>query len=619
MPADDANGDEQILLRRAHQGDATAFDQLWQQQLPALTRFCRSLHRSSDNDAFFDADDLVAETFIRALHNLNRYSPALGSLDAWLREIARNLFLNRCTREQRRTRLLAVPLRSTQTALPHTDPTWSHALLQSAMQEINALPSPLRAVFQLHLDEYSHQEIAQRLQLTTANASKRLERARLRLRQRLTLLLDELPLLENQLSAIVRSFQVVELKLETGGIVQICLSAPPSPRTLPSRRGGHSWLQRANTLYQRGDWEAAESEYRTLLEKHPITIEAIRALVQILREQQRLPELLAALPSEIFSDTPLALQAELKGYAALARGDMETACAALREAIALTPDDPELYVALDQALADQSHYEEQLANLATLRRRLPHDSRAYVAAAHPYARLQRDAEALPLMEQAVALDPNSPDAIKELFQVRMRLRLHDHTTESLARRLVHLAPELLDSWHSLAWFWKAQGRPTPGAALLTRFVQDHPNHALAHAALAWAQLYASSPLACAHHARRAYQLAPRRSYVAWTMAMACGCTPTVISVQEAHALLTQIARQFQSDSFLQKEVALRLLSRDLLKEALRYARRAWRLHCGGEEETLLKKIYQELGHEGRQLRVKANSLGIHSLSHTIPE
>ena len=78
MPADDANWDEQILLRRAHQGDATAFDQLWQQQLPALTRFCRSLHRQSGSDATFDADDLVAETFIRALHHLNRYSPEIG-------------------------------------------------------------------------------------------------------------------------------------------------------------------------------------------------------------------------------------------------------------------------------------------------------------------------------------------------------------------------------------------------------------------------------------------------------------------------------------------------------------------------------------------------------------
>ncbi|WP_395094903.1 sigma-70 family RNA polymerase sigma factor [Armatimonas sp.] len=607
MPANDANWDEGILLRRAHQGDATAFDQLWQQQLPALTRFCRSLHRPSGSDATFDADDLVAETFIRALHHLNRYRPALGGLDAWLREIARNLFLNRCTREQRRTRLLAVPLRSTHTALAHTDPTWSHALLQSAIQEINALPSPLRAVFQLHLDEFSHQEIAQRLQLSTGNASKRLERARLRLRQRLTLLLDELPLLEDQLSAIVRNFHVVEVRLETGGIVQICLSAPASPRTLPSRRGGNSWLQRAHALYQRGDWEAAESEYRTLLKKHPPTIGAIRALVPILREQQRLPELLTALPTEILPGTPPALQTEIRGYAALARGDTDTARAALYEAIALAPEDPELHVALDQLLADQSRYEEQLANLAVLRRLLPHDSRGYVAVAHPYARLQRDAEALPLLEQAVVLNPNSPEAIKELFQVRMRMKLHDHTTESLARRLVYLAPELLDSWHSLAWFWREQGRPAPGAALLTRFVQDHPHHALAHAALAWAQLYANSPLACAHHARCAYQLAPRRPYVAWTMAMACGCTPSVISVQEAQAHLTEIARNFPRDSFLQLEVAERFVSRGLPLKALRSARRAFRLNPKTNEAALLQSIYQELGHDGRRLRVPATS------------
>ena len=593
------SSDDLVFLRRAQAGDNAAFDQLWQHHRPGLARFCRSLYRKARVDIAFDADDLVSETFIRALHQLSRYDPLRGNFDSWLRELARNLFLNRYTRQQRHIRLLAAPPNP---SLAQAESPWNHTLLRAGMQAVNALPLPLRAVFHLHLEEFSHQEIALQLNVTTATASKRLERARYQLRQTLALLLDDLPLLEIELSAIIRGFQVIELTLETGGVLQVCSSAPASNTPLASRRGWRSWLQRGEQLYRAGQWEAATEELTALLRQYPMTLEAVRVLVHIFREQDRLAELTPQLPATLPETTPPAVAAELRGYAALARGEGAAACDAFRQAIRLAPEDPQPYFALDHALESQSRYEEQLTNLAALRQILPHDSRAYVASVFPYAQLGRDDEALPLLEQAVALDPNSPQAIKELFQVRMRLRRHDHVTESLARRLVYLAPDLLDSWHSLAWFWRVQGHPASSVAVLQRFVREHPNHAMAHAALAWEHLYASNHEKATSHARRAYALAPRRSYVAWTMAMACGCFPEWISSTEVHLLLTEIARQFPRDSFLQREVALRFQSRGWLKEALRYARRAWRLYPGPAEAALLQSIYRELGHAGRQLK-----------------
>jgi len=75
------------LARRAHRGDAAAFDELVRRFYRSVHRFCWRLVRSTD------ADDLAQDTFVRALVHFERFDPERPVLP-WLIAIARRLCLD---------------------------------------------------------------------------------------------------------------------------------------------------------------------------------------------------------------------------------------------------------------------------------------------------------------------------------------------------------------------------------------------------------------------------------------------------------------------------------------------------------------------------------------------
>jgi tetratricopeptide (TPR) repeat protein len=193
-----------------------------------------------------------------------------------------------------------------------------------------------------------------------------------------------------------------------------------------------------------------------------------------------------------------------------------------------------------------------------------------VAAYTPCARLYRFDLALPLLERAVALDPNDPMALKHLFQARMNLCLRDAETLGLAERLVSLAPQLVDSWEELAWIYAELGRDEESLAVLRQFLAEHPENAEAHTALAWRCHYLGDYAAVVHHARRAYALAPQDSHVCWTMLFACGHLPDA----EVSRAVEEIVARFPGDAAVMQMVSRTYHARGRETEALEYARRA---------------------------------------------
>jgi RNA polymerase sigma-70 factor (ECF subfamily) len=86
------------LLDAAREGDERAVTALIEATSPAVSGICRMLGSPSE------IDDLVQETYIRALVSLDRYSGA-GSVIGWFLAIARNTCADHVRRRQRQARL----------------------------------------------------------------------------------------------------------------------------------------------------------------------------------------------------------------------------------------------------------------------------------------------------------------------------------------------------------------------------------------------------------------------------------------------------------------------------------------------------------------------------------
>src|SRR5215212_10103751 len=85
-----------VLVRRLRDRDRTAWEELYTEYAPRLRPFA---YRLTGNR--HDGDDLVQETFVRALPRLDRLDPATVDLGPYLFTTLRNLFLKSTERARR--------------------------------------------------------------------------------------------------------------------------------------------------------------------------------------------------------------------------------------------------------------------------------------------------------------------------------------------------------------------------------------------------------------------------------------------------------------------------------------------------------------------------------------
>src|SRR5262252_5368867 len=93
-----------VLVRRLRERDRTAWEELYEEYAPRLRPFA---YRLTGNR--HDADDLVQETFVRALPRLDRLDPETVDIGAYLFTTLRNLFLKSVERGRRTEPTADVP------------------------------------------------------------------------------------------------------------------------------------------------------------------------------------------------------------------------------------------------------------------------------------------------------------------------------------------------------------------------------------------------------------------------------------------------------------------------------------------------------------------------------
>jgi len=167
--------DRALAERVWRDGDEHAFRMLYGRHTPALYQFVLRLLGGHEHDA----EDVTQETWMRAVEALSDFRWE-ASLRSWLTGIALNVCRNRFRKKDRHWVTLE-PAHE-----PAADPPADVELLDLEAA-IAALPDGYRTVLVLHdVQGFTHEEIAQRLEISANTSKSQVFRARRALRAALT-------------------------------------------------------------------------------------------------------------------------------------------------------------------------------------------------------------------------------------------------------------------------------------------------------------------------------------------------------------------------------------------------------------------------------------------------
>ena len=132
------------------------------------------------------ADDLVQDTYVRALRARDRYENR-GITRTWLVVILHNLFIDRCRRTKRARLTELVDIHVLAAPDPIAPPAWADVTPSQVGAAVARLSKELRGVFELHIAGASYDEIAAQLRIPKNTVGTRLLRARRKLKAALLL------------------------------------------------------------------------------------------------------------------------------------------------------------------------------------------------------------------------------------------------------------------------------------------------------------------------------------------------------------------------------------------------------------------------------------------------
>lgn len=128
-----------------------------------------------------DAEDVLQDSFIIIFQNIHKYN-AKGSLEGWMKHIT----INKAIDKYHQTKIIHLPIIDEITKAEDIEKDITTYSLDFLLQLVQDLPNRYRMVFNLYeLDDYSHKEIAELLNISIGTSKSNLHRAKLILKEKL--------------------------------------------------------------------------------------------------------------------------------------------------------------------------------------------------------------------------------------------------------------------------------------------------------------------------------------------------------------------------------------------------------------------------------------------------
>ena len=168
---------EKHIVSLFRNGDSRAMDKLYMEYADYLTGGC--IRYISDEDT---VKDVLQESFIHIFTQIHQFEyRGKGSLKAWITKIT----INEALMHLRKEKAFLMPLEESVTGeIPEEDPDTEEVDTTMLLACIQQLPPGYRAVFNLFvIEEKSHKEIAEILQIQPSTSASQFARAKQMLAQ----------------------------------------------------------------------------------------------------------------------------------------------------------------------------------------------------------------------------------------------------------------------------------------------------------------------------------------------------------------------------------------------------------------------------------------------------
>ncbi len=183
----DLNQPYSILLEQARCGDAQAIEELYLSLLPIAQHNGRKYGANS-----FDAEDLASAAMLRVLEKgiLGKAYNPTGSIDAWAHTVSSNIGKDHVKSPARKITptpdaILEIKIsEASDNPIETTIKRLLPAFIESMLEQASVTIASATALRLFYMEECSFQEIAEKLDLPSANAAKQaVQRAKIAIRK----------------------------------------------------------------------------------------------------------------------------------------------------------------------------------------------------------------------------------------------------------------------------------------------------------------------------------------------------------------------------------------------------------------------------------------------------
>ncbi len=168
--------DRQLIDRVLHEGDDVAFEFLFTRYKESIRRLLTS--KFGGGGGLPDLDDLLQETFIKVYVNIHKYNPQY-TFGQWIYTIARNTAIDYCRKRQDELSL-DDRLLSSESLSPSPEESVINSQKRAHIENciIRLTPTQQQLFRMRFLDEYSYEEIAEKLSMPLGTVKTNIHRAR---------------------------------------------------------------------------------------------------------------------------------------------------------------------------------------------------------------------------------------------------------------------------------------------------------------------------------------------------------------------------------------------------------------------------------------------------------